>query len=199
MYSDTVAYCNNLFGCSNLHRMEYCILNKQYTKEEYQALVPRVIEHMKKTGEWGEFLPMEYSYFGYNESVAQDFFPKTKNGVLAEGFKWRDEEIREIRPQNIPDSIHEVTDDILKMSLTCEKSGRPFRIVAAELKLYRQMGIPIPHYAPETRNEIGMAMRNPAHIWNRNCAKCGSPILTSYSPDRPEKVYCESCYLAEVY
>jgi hypothetical protein len=26
---------------------EYCILNKQYTKEEYEILVPKIIEHMK--------------------------------------------------------------------------------------------------------------------------------------------------------
>jgi hypothetical protein len=31
---------------------QYCILNKQYTKEEYEELVPKIIEHMKKTGEW---------------------------------------------------------------------------------------------------------------------------------------------------
>jgi len=32
--------------------MKYCILNKQYSKEEYEELVPKIIEHMQKTGEW---------------------------------------------------------------------------------------------------------------------------------------------------
>ncbi|MBU1992131.1 hypothetical protein KKG51_00300, partial [Patescibacteria group bacterium] len=50
--------CQNCFGCVSLHRNKYCILNKQYTKEEYEEIVPRIIEHMKKTpagsstGEW---------------------------------------------------------------------------------------------------------------------------------------------------
>lgn len=41
-----------LFACVGLNNKQYCILNKQYTKEEYEALVPRIIEHMMKTGEW---------------------------------------------------------------------------------------------------------------------------------------------------
>lgn len=199
LYSDTVAYCNNVFGCSNMHHLNYCIFNKQYSKEEYESLKARIIEHMKKTGEWGEFLPMEYSYFAYNETVAQDFVPKTKDEILAEGLKWHDEEIREIKTQDIPDSIHDVKDDILQQTFTCEKTGRPYRIVPQELKLYRQMEVPIPHFAPETRNEMRIRARNPHHTWERNCEKCGKIIQTSYSPNRPEKVYCESCYLAEVY
>lgn len=198
-YSDTVAYCNNIFGCTNMNKAEYCILNKQYTKDEYFDLRARIIEHMKKTGEWGEFMPMKNSLFAYNETVANDFFPKTKEEALAEGLKWLDEEVREIKPQNIPDSISDVKDDILQQTFTCEKTGRPYRIVPQELKLYRQMGIPVPHFAPETRNELRIHARNPHRTWTRNCMKCGKSIKTSYAPNRPEKVYCEACYLAEVY
>ncbi len=198
-YSDTVAYCNNIFGCTNLHHAEYCILNKQYSKEEYENLRAKIIEHMKKTGEWGEFMPMKNSLFAYNETVAQDFFPKSKDAALSECIKWLDEEVREIKTQDIPDSIQDVKDDITQATFTCEKTGRPYRIVPAELKLYRQMGIPIPHFAPETRNEMRINSRNPHKTWSRNCMKCSKPIKTSYSTDRPEKVYCEECYLAEVY
>ena len=34
-----------------------------------------------------------------------------------------------IRAQDLPDNIHDVTDDILKKAIICEVSGRPFRIV----------------------------------------------------------------------
>ena len=43
------AASSNLFGCVGLKSKEYCILNKQYTKEAWEALVPQIIEHMKKT------------------------------------------------------------------------------------------------------------------------------------------------------
>jgi hypothetical protein len=35
-----------------LHDKSYCILNKQYTKEEYEELVPKIIEKMMKDDEW---------------------------------------------------------------------------------------------------------------------------------------------------
>ncbi|MBI5079323.1 hypothetical protein HZB06_01440, partial [Candidatus Wolfebacteria bacterium] len=38
--------CHNLFACVGLRNKQYCILNKQYTKEEYEKLVPQIIEHM---------------------------------------------------------------------------------------------------------------------------------------------------------
>lgn len=198
-YCDTVAHSNNLFGCTNMHKAEYCILNKQYTKEEFENLRAKIIEHMKKTGEWGQFMPIENSLFAYNETVAQDFYPMTKAQAVAEGLKWLDEEIYEIKLQEIPDSIHEVKDEILNQTFVCEKTGRPFRIIPQELKLYRQMAIPVPHFAPETRNEMRIASRNPHHLWDRNCAKCGAGIKTSYAPERPEIVYCEKCYLDTVY
>ncbi|MEK9175386.1 MAG: hypothetical protein AAB795_02210, partial [Patescibacteria group bacterium] len=46
MYGDLCFNCENCFGCVGLHNKQYCILNKQYSKEEYSALVPRIIEHM---------------------------------------------------------------------------------------------------------------------------------------------------------
>ncbi|MDD3793952.1 MAG: hypothetical protein PHI37_04010 [Candidatus Gracilibacteria bacterium] len=75
IYCIDVKKSKNCFLCVNLEGKEYCILNKQYTKEEYEQLVPKIIEHMQKTGEWGEFFPSSISPFGYNETVAQEYFP----------------------------------------------------------------------------------------------------------------------------
>jgi hypothetical protein len=62
---------------------EYCILNKQYSKEEYEALVPKIIEHMRTTGERGEFFDPSLSAFGYNETAAQDYFSLSRDAALA--------------------------------------------------------------------------------------------------------------------
>lgn len=83
-YGDNNYYCNfcdnckNCFGCAGLKRKEYCIFNKQYTKEEYEKKVKEIIIKMHETGEWGEFFPSTISTFAYNESVANDYHPKTK-------------------------------------------------------------------------------------------------------------------------
>ena len=65
-------------------------MNKQYTKEEYEVLVPKIIEHMVKTGEWGEFFPAKYSHFGYNQTMNMTKYPLTKDEALRQGFTWSD-------------------------------------------------------------------------------------------------------------
>ena len=76
---DNTAHC---FLCVGIDRKSYCILNKQYTKEEYEELVPRIIEKMMADGEWGEFFPASMSPFGYNETVVQEYFPLSREEVL---------------------------------------------------------------------------------------------------------------------
>ncbi|EKE26117.1 MAG: hypothetical protein ACD_4C00428G0002, partial [uncultured bacterium (gcode 4)] len=46
-----------------------------------------------------------------------------------------------------------------------------------------------------------MKLRNPRKLYDRTCDNpiCRKPIKTTYSPDRSEIVYCESCYEKEVY
>ncbi len=85
LFSRMSNYC---FGCVSLHKNQYCILNKQYKKDEYGSMVSRIIEHMKKTGEWGEFFPVNISPFSYNETIANDFYPLEKVEVLKRGWKW---------------------------------------------------------------------------------------------------------------
>ena len=37
---------SSCFGCVGLRKKQYCIFNKQYTKEEYQSLRKKIIDHM---------------------------------------------------------------------------------------------------------------------------------------------------------
>ena len=110
---------HDLFGCVGLKHASYCILNKHYTKEEYEKLMPKIIEHMMKTEatgraraqsasegalglvgpeataknkEWGEFFPAALSPFGYNETIAPSYYPLTQAEALQKGFNWSDYE-----------------------------------------------------------------------------------------------------------
>ncbi|MFH0770553.1 MAG: hypothetical protein V1926_04205 [Candidatus Peregrinibacteria bacterium] len=204
-YCDATYSSQNLFGCAGLKHKQYCILNKQYTEEEYERLVPKIIEKMRMDGEWGEFFPVELSPFAYNETVAQEYFPLTKEEVMERGWKWRDQtdempKVDRIIPASqLPDSIDDIPDDILNWAIECEATRRPFKIIKQELDFYRKMRLPVPHFHPDERHRRRMALRNPRKLWNRECAKCHKPIATSYSPERPKIVYCEECYLKEVY
>lgn len=202
-YCSYVLNSRDLFGCAGIKHKQYCILNKQYTKEEYEALVPRIIEHMKSTGEWGEFFKPEESPYGYNETVARDYYPLSKEQALAQGFKWSDFEepfpvVETAKAADLP-KIADVTDDFLRLAIECEVTGKPFRLIKQELDFYRKKGIELPTKHHEVRHQERLKKRNPRIIWTRNCDSCGTAMQTTYSPDRPEKVYCEACYLKTVY
>jgi len=195
---------SNLFGCASMMKREYCILNKQYTKDEYNELVPKIIEHMKRTGEWGEFFPVEISPFDYNETIAQDLFPLSKEEALSKGYRWRDDEEpvqseKVIPAERLPETIDKIPDDILNWAIRCEATGKHFKIVPQELKFYRRLKLPIPHLHPEERYQRRMRRRPPRKLWKRECDSCGVEIETSYSPERLEKVYCEKCYHKAIY
>ncbi len=190
------------FGCFGLKDYkQYCILNKQYTKEEYEVLVPKIIEHMKKFGEWGEFFPIEMSPFAYNETAAQEYFPSTKEECLKKGWAWRDEDIgaKYQGPKyQIPDNIEAVSDDIFQAILECKSCSKNYRIVKPELQFYQKINLPIPHKCPDCRHMDRMKLRNPRQLFDRTCDKCGVDIQTTFHPLRPEKVFCENCYLSVV-
>ena len=217
-------YClhnnKNIFGCISLRSKQYCILNKQYTKEEYEQLVPQIIRHMSdmpyidskgRTYKHGEFFPSELSPFAYNETVAQEFFPLTKPQALSQGYKWKDKEERnyniDIKTEDIPDNITNIIDDITTKVIECAHKGtcnqqctEAFKIIPEELAFYRRINLPIPRLCPNCRHYERLSQRNPMKLWTRSCMhpECTNTFETSYSPERPEIVYCEKCYQQEV-
>lgn len=167
-----VTYCEHcfgsqdLFGCSGLRQAQYCILNKQYSKEDYFVLKNKIIEHMKKTGEYGEFFPANLSHFGYNETVANDNYPLSKEDALNAGFQWFDSiqfttGKETINIKDIPDDIADVNDSIIKEILVCVSTGRNYRITQQELSFYKKMGIPIPRESFFARHQKRIQRRHP--------------------------------------
>jgi len=202
---------SHLFGCISLRNKQYCIFNKQYTKEEYDALVPKIIKHMKSTGEYGEFFPAEMSPLAYNESFAYEHFPLTKKEVEDKGLVWRDAQEKQFKATmasaDVPDDIINVDESITKEVIACAHAGTcahecvgVFRITKQELQFYKLLNIPLPRICQNCRHYARFAWRNPVKLWHRKCMKpgCTNEFETSYAPDRPEIVYCESCYNNEV-
>ncbi len=227
-YTDYCMSSVHLFGCAGLRNQEYCILNKKYSKEEYEALVPKIIQHMNEMPyidvqgriyTYGEYFPVDFSVFAYNESLAQEYFPLNKEEATSRGYRWRDMEKKghtiTLTPDNLPRDIQRVQDKILTEVIGCEHEGtcnekctEAFKITPQELQFYRQMQIPIPHLCPNCRHYERSAIRNPLFLWHRRCmceqnghghdAICSNEFDTSYAPERPEKIYCETCYQQEI-
>ena len=247
-YSMFQVNCKDIFGSVGLKKKQYCILNKQYTKDEYEKLKNAIkkqmadmpyIDNNGRIYSYGEFFPIELSPFGYNETSAQDFFPLTKEQAIKQGYSWKDPEPRnyqiDIKTEDLPDNIKDVSDDIVGQVIECQHQGKcneqcteAFRIIPQELQFYQRMNLPLPRLCPNCRHYQRLKQRNPLKLWTRQCMcggqtsvsftgehpleasyrntcqhehgnnPCPNTFETSYAPDRPEIVYCESCYLKEV-
>ncbi|QQR83278.1 hypothetical protein IPJ72_05770 [Candidatus Peregrinibacteria bacterium] len=209
--SDNMGYCDNVqnsshcFGSVGLKSGRFVILNKQYTESEYRELIPKIIEHMKKTGEWGEYFPVTLSPYGYNETKANELFPMSREQVEQKGWKWSDYEVqldpglKKIPAERLPDDIKDIPDDILNWAILSKGDGSAFRLTSAELKFYRKKGLPVPQLSPKERHRERLKLQSPRHLYSRACAECQNPIQTTYAPERPEKVVCEHCYLKNIY
>lgn len=181
--------CKNCFGCEGLQYKEYCILNKQYSKEEYEKLVGEIIKNMIQVGEWGEFFPTSISPYAYNESLAYTYFPLTKEQVENKGWKWKE----------VEDNVQAVSEsEDLKVCFRCKKH---FKLIKQEKEFYEKYDLCQPEECPNCRYKKRVDSMPPMQFWQRSCMKprCSNIFQTTYAPERPETVYCEKCYLETIY
>lgn len=201
----------NCFGCINTNRAEYCILNKQYTKEEYEKLKKEIIANMdsspyiSKSGhvyKYGEFLPPELSPFGYNETIAHEYIPQNENDAKQKGFNYfnMDNKVHvfTLSVDNIPDTSEEVNFDISSEVLECAECHNGFNISRVEVERLQKLRLPYPDVCWKCRHNRRFERSPKPFLYDRQCDKCGKGVKTSYKPGRPEIIYCESCYQQEV-
>ena len=201
---------SSTFGCINIKKKQYCVLNKQYSKEEYEKLRAKIMEDLEKNPyidskgrvfKYGEFLPYDLSPYDYNESTASWYFPQSKGEVLKNGWRWHEEIPSAYKPtmkaEQMPDSIHDVKDDIVNEIFECIDCKKAWRVIKPEIDLLRRFDLPLPRKCPNCRYKERFSRINPPKLWDRTCAKCGKAIKTSYVPERSEVIYCSECYQQE--
>jgi hypothetical protein len=214
-YSFMMNNCQNCFGCTEMNGKKYCILNKQYSKEEYFKMIEKIKRHMDdmpyidregRIYKYGEFFPLELSPFAYNETIAQDHFPIDKKVAESKGYLWR-EHIpglykATIKGGNLPQTISEVDDSILDQVIECEITGKPFKIIEQELNFYRRFNLPLPSIHPDERHNRRLKFRNPMILNERKCFLGNEKIITTYLPEPkggPRKVLCTEHYKEKIY
>jgi hypothetical protein len=200
----------NNFGCVNLKRKQYCILNKEYSKEEYLELREKIINDMNnnpyqdikgRVYKYGEFFPPEFSLFPYNDSNASKFIQKSKEEILAEGYSFVEKPDtsyqKTIDGQNLPQTISETTESILNEIIECVSCKKYYRVVEGEYTLYKKLGIPVPSKCPKCRETRRFALTNPPFSKKTNCKKCDKQIQTMHNPEE-KIIYCVDCYQQEM-
>ncbi len=201
MYSDTCQNSQNLFGCVSVKKGEYMIFNKKYSKADYEALKEKIIEHMKSTGEYGEFFPPSMAPVYYNETQGALYEPMTKEEVLAKGWHWEENVPgtfgkETIQASSIPDKIEDVPDTYLQEVFACTTCSKNYNITQNELLFYRKENLPFPRKCPNCHYKRRFDLRPLRKLWTRTCTckenhtnhkgACEVEFETCYAHDRPE-------------
>ena len=211
-YSAWCLNSNHLFGCVGLNHGENAILNVAMSQQEYEQLVPKIIDHMRSCGEWGEFFHPSLSPFGYNETIGADDQPLDRATIEKYGWRWYDIPKKERTGEYVvpldtaqynPEKVGKEVcgkniDTLLAGVVQCEKTGEPFRILKEELRFYITHDLPIPRKHPQVRYNERIAFLNPKKLKSAQCSECGVDMYTTYDVTQ-RKVLCEECYRKMVY
>lgn len=200
--------CENCFGCVGLNRKTFCILNKQYSEEEYWTKLDALKCAMLDRGEYGEFFPTTFSSSYFQESVAGINLGATKSDEQKYGFPSFDPEshgaIGELGdvtllkdPETIPDAIADVNiDEWSGVALLDKQMGRRFAFLKPELEFYKAHKI-----APPTRHFIHRvdSLYHTANLFlleDTVCNACNKPLRVAKNMTfKNRKHLCREDYL----
>jgi hypothetical protein len=164
-YSRHCESCSFVLWCIGLRNKSFCILNKQYTKEERYELANKIFAQMDTDWTLWSYFPASMNPFYFNDTAAyliDDSF--TKEEVEAEWYLRRDEEIKVDIPawaeivyshkvegqKSIEDFQwfdsdwnRQINPEILKKVIQDEKWNY-YRIVPMELEFLQKHSLPLP-------------------------------------------------------
>jgi hypothetical protein len=191
-----VEYC---FGCVGLRKKKYCILNKQYTKEEYEVLKERIVSDMKSQGEYGKFLPYSMGLCEYNFSTGMIYFPNTtKQEILENGGYWLDEDLSSTdgtSPLELPDSIKDTGENVSGKALICPNTKYRFNISSDEYNFHKRKNLALPRNHFDFRMLEKIKKMAIIKDYPYKCFYCKKDINAYYPLEwNYKKVACEDCY-----
>lgn len=152
------------------------------------------IDKMGNKYVYGDFLPIELSYFGYNDSVANDLYQMDKNGIKNNHYVLQENNHKDIingaiDSISLPDSIYDTNDDILEKVLISKNTKRHYKITQDEFNFYKKHSIPIPRESFYERYSKRFKLATSFKLYKSKSSKSGIDILTSYNPNDNQIVW----------
>jgi len=171
-YSYFLEWCSYCIWCIWLKNKSYCILNKEYTKEQWEKLSVKIFESMEQKWTLWEFFPAKLNPFYFNDTVAGLIWWFKKEEITKEWFMWRDEEIKiDIPDESLIISISELSNyewfdknwnwkinpEILEKVIKIE-SWDYYRIVKMEYDFLVKYWLPLPrlHWLERMKVNFGV-------------------------------------------
>jgi hypothetical protein len=196
--------CEHCFACCGLSGKKYCILNKQYSPEEYAAEKARIIASMRQTGEYGRFFPGHFAPTPYEETIAGFYWPLTREEQRTYGFRIPQNDI--VRSSDamdsslIPDHAMEATSAITKQVFWDHTAKRPFQIQEGDIAFSKDNAVPLPncYYSRRLQDNFRLIPFD-GTLRTVACGKCQRETGTSWPIEYNGRILCEECYLKEVY
>jgi len=153
-YSESCSYC---LWCIGLKNKEYCIFNKQYSREERHQKVNEIFENMEQSGEFGEFFPSSINPFYFNDTVAALIEDFDRDEIVGDWYMRRDEEIKVDIPEwmdvvshselssfeQTVDANYTIDESILKKVIRDEE-WHNYRIIKMEYDFLIKYWLPLP-------------------------------------------------------
>ncbi len=198
-YLDLCIECEYCFGCVGLRKKKYCILNKQYSKEEYEKLREQIVRDMQKRGEYGKFLPYSMGLCDYNFSTGIIYFPNiTEKEILDKEGYWSEENLSSadgISSLELPDSIIDTKADISLQALICPETKYRFNIAPTEYEFHKRKNFALPRLHFDLRIMKAIKKMSIIKSYPYKCFYCEKDIMAYYPPEWGyQKVACEECY-----
>jgi len=168
-YMENCSFC---LWCVGLKNKQFCILNKQYTKEEWHQKVNKIFATMEKEWSLWFFFPAAMCPYYFNDTIAyqlDDSF--TKEEVEEKWYLRRDEVVKVDIPEWIEvvntselgkyewwkDNTWWIDHDITKKVIQ-DKTWNIYRIIGMEYDFLMKHGLPLPrkHRLERLKNNIRM-------------------------------------------
>jgi len=169
--SEYCDYSKDCIGCISLKRGKFRILNKEYSAEEYAELKAHIFAELSENGGFEQFFNPAASPFKYDETIADLYFP-----------------VKEFSGEKKYDKDG-----------ACACCGRGMQHSEAEVKIYERMGVALPESCFNCRIQTISRPYSVVEMEKGQCGKCGTGVERGKSSRQFGKLYCEECYLKEVY
>ncbi|EKE29830.1 MAG: hypothetical protein ACD_2C00091G0016 [uncultured bacterium (gcode 4)] len=158
-YSFLLDECSYCLWCVGLKNKKFCILNKQYSEEEWFELSDKIFMQMELDWILWESFPASMNPYFFNDTVASMFNAwLSKDEAAMRWFMWREKELKVDIPEN-SETVKatelwdyewfdanwnwQINKEILKKVILWE-DGNSYRIVPLEIEFLQKNNLPLP-------------------------------------------------------
>ena len=173
-YGFFLSDCSYCLGCIGLKNKQFCILNKQYSQEDWYEEAGKIFAQMDKEGTLGDCFPGSINPFYFNDTMAylvDDTFNKEEVGK--EWYLRRDNEITTDIPANADVIQAKDLDKFQRFSFKGEREIDPeimkkvikddtwdlYKIVKMEYDFLMRYGLPLPEIHRLDRIKLGFKFK----------------------------------------